>query len=200
VRTTGRLVKWDETRGFGFIRAAGGGPEIFVHASKFRDRGRPPHIGADLNFEVARDLQNRLSAADVRYGTGGGDRRPSARRRPTESGVWPAALLAASAIGAVTFAALNGWLPLFLPALLIGASLVAFIAYAFDKAAALNRRWRTAEQTLHLINLLGGWPGGLVASRLFRHKSKKPGFRATFYACIALNCLALGWIAWARPF
>jgi uncharacterized membrane protein YsdA (DUF1294 family) len=73
------------------------------------------------------------------------------------------------------------------------ASLIAFLLYAFDKAAAMNRRWRTTEATLLLTGLLGGWPGALVAQGLFRHKSKKMEFLVPFWFSVALNCAFLAW-------
>jgi uncharacterized membrane protein YsdA (DUF1294 family) len=54
-----------------------------------------------------------------------------------------------------------------------GASLIAFVAYALDKAAARAGRWRTQESTLHLLALIGGWPGALLAQRQFRHKTAR---------------------------
>ncbi len=77
------------------------------------------------------------------------------------------------------------------------ASLAAVAAYRADKSAAQSGRWRTAESTLHLLALMGGWPGALVAQKVFRHKSRKPSFRVAFLATIALNCSALLWF-WAR--
>jgi uncharacterized membrane protein YsdA (DUF1294 family) len=62
-----------------------------------------------------------------------------------------------------------------------------FFAYAFDKAAARAGRWRTAEATLLLLGLVGGWPGALLAQQLLRHKSSKAPFRAAFWVTVALN-------------
>jgi uncharacterized membrane protein YsdA (DUF1294 family)/cold shock CspA family protein len=201
MRQVGRLVKWDESRGFGFIQPAAGGPQVFVHISKFADRRRPV-VGAELSFEVARDLQNRLSASHVRHG-GVVPPKPGVSRQasPRPAGpLWPAASIAICALLAIGLAAHQGRLPPLIPVVFVVASLTVFLAYAFDKSAAMNRRRRTPENFLHLMNLLGGWPGGLIASRLFRHKSKKIEFRSVFYVCIALNCAALGWWAYARPF
>jgi uncharacterized membrane protein YsdA (DUF1294 family) len=111
-----------------------------------------------------------------------------------------AALIALSVLFAIGLAAVRELLPFFLPVVFVVASLAVFLAYAFDKSAAMNRRRRTPENVLHLMNLLGGWPGGLFASQLFHHKSRKLEFRVVFYACIVLNCAAVGWIAHARPF
>jgi uncharacterized membrane protein YsdA (DUF1294 family) len=53
--------------------------------------------------------------------------------------------------------------------------------YAADKSAAEQGRWRTSESTLHAVALVGGWPGALVARRVFRHKTRKQPFRCTRY-------------------
>ena len=79
-----------------------------------------------------------------------------------------------------------------LPVLLayLGLSLAAFMAYAFDKSSTISGRWRTAEQTLHLFSLAGGWPGALLAQQLLRHKTSKPGFVGVFWLTVALNVAA----------
>ena len=88
-----------------------------------------------------------------------------------------------------------------LPALLLVAygllSAVAFLMYAADKSAAKQGRWRTSESTLHTIALLGGWPGALVAQKVFRHRTTKQPFRTIFWCTVIVNCVALGWLAYA---
>lgn len=69
----------------------------------------------------------------------------------------------------------------------VGASLVAFVAYATDKSAAVAGRWRTPESTLHSLAVLGGWPGALLAQQLLRHKTSKNSFVATFWFTVVLN-------------
>jgi len=73
----------------------------------------------------------------------------------------------------------------------LAASVAAFVAYAVDKSAAQSGRWRTRESTLHALALVGGWPGALIAQRVFRHKSRKPSFQAGFFLTVVLNCAAL---------
>ena len=63
-------------------------------------------------------------------------------------------------------------------------SLVTALAYAHDKAAAGRGRPRTPENTLHLLALLGGWPGALFAQRAFRHKTRKTGFQLVFWLIV----------------
>ncbi|MCM8531268.1 MAG: DUF1294 domain-containing protein [Lentisphaeraceae bacterium] len=66
-------------------------------------------------------------------------------------------------------------------------SFITFIIYAKDKRAARKATWRTPEQTLHLLALLGGWPGALVAQQLLRHKTQKKSFRILFWITLILN-------------
>lgn len=73
-------------------------------------------------------------------------------------------------------------------------SVVLFALYGVDKAAARKGSWRTPENTLHLLALLGGWPGALVAMRVFRHKTKKQPFRTVFWCTVVVNGVALAWL------
>jgi uncharacterized membrane protein YsdA (DUF1294 family) len=56
------------------------------------------------------------------------------------------------------------------------------------------RGWRTQESKLHLVALLGGWPGALLAQDLFRHKSRKAQFQVVFWITFFANCGALVWV------
>jgi uncharacterized membrane protein YsdA (DUF1294 family) len=90
----------------------------------------------------------------------------------------------------------RGLLPRAVPAIYLVASIATAIAYSRDKAAAERGAWRTRERTLHVLALAGGWPGALVAQKVFRHKSRKPAFRLAFWATVILNCAALIWFWW----
>lgn len=76
----------------------------------------------------------------------------------------------------------------------LAASMVTFVAYYIDKSAARKGRWRTQEGTLHMLALIGGWPGALVAQTVLRHKSRKQPFRVIFWLTVILNCAALAWL------
>jgi uncharacterized membrane protein YsdA (DUF1294 family) len=74
------------------------------------------------------------------------------------------------------------------------ASVLTFIVYANDKAAAMSGRWRTRERTLHLLSLAGGWPGALVAQRVLRHKGRKASFQIVFWLTVIVNCAVVLWM------
>jgi cold shock CspA family protein len=65
-RYEGKLKKWNPDRGFGFIVAADGEQDIFVHISAFARDGRSPTVGEALTFEVEPDRNARRSAVRVR--------------------------------------------------------------------------------------------------------------------------------------
>ena len=74
------------------------------------------------------------------------------------------------------------------------ASVAAFIAYGLDKRAATRGRWRVPEASLHLIELLGGFPGALLGQHAFRHKRRKARYMIIFWLIVALH--AVGWLLW----
>ncbi len=56
-------------------------------------------------------------------------------------------------------------------------SLVAFILMGYDKFKAKIGGWRISESTFYLLSLLQGYPGILIASKIFRHKTHKTLFQ-----------------------
>ncbi|WP_220099458.1 DUF1294 domain-containing protein [Alteromonas lipotrueiana] len=66
-------------------------------------------------------------------------------------------------------------------------SLITFIWYWRDKRASVHEKWRVSELTLHIMAILGGWPGACVAQQLFRHKTQKRTFRIVFVFTCGAN-------------
>ena len=59
---------------------------------------------------------------------------------------------------------------------LIAVNFLAFAAFGWDKAQAESGGWRVQESTLVLLASVGGIVGALAGRKLFRHKTRKPGF------------------------
>jgi uncharacterized membrane protein YsdA (DUF1294 family)/cold shock CspA family protein len=187
MRLQGKITHWKDAESFGFITPNNGGERVFVHIRSFTGKRRPS--GNELvTYELTKDAQGRTNAARVAFI---GQRLPKTNSPATSPAPF---LFVAAFLGAVAFAVTGGKLPPIILGLYVGASLITFIAYAWDKSAAMNDRWRTQESTLHLFSLVGGWPGALLAQRLIRHKSKKRPFLTMFWITVTLNCGGLCWL------
>jgi len=78
------------------------------------------------------------------------------------------------------------------------ASGVAVFANARDKRSAQRGGRRTPESVLHGLEILGGWPGALVAQTLLRHKTRKVAYQVVLWGIVALHVGALAY-AWNLP-
>lgn len=72
---------------------------------------------------------------------------------------------------------------------------ITFFIYWSDKNRAQSGRPRFTENSLHLFELLGGWPGALLAQQLFRHKTRKQPFQLVFWLITTIH-LAF-WVDWS---
>lgn len=188
MRYQGRITTWKDDKGYGFILPNGGGEHVFLHISSLSNHQRRPEGNELVTYELKMDDKGRAQANCVTF-VG----ETSATTAPPGRGTFPL-LFASCFVTFVVTVVFSGHLPLSALALYLVASAMTFIAYAIDKSAAKNNQWRTPENTLHLLALLGGWPGALAAQRLLRHKSAKASFQAIFWITVTLNCGGLGWL------
>lgn len=113
--------------------------------------------------------------------------------------VWPGALALAAYVALLAAGSLRGRNPLILAAIAPLLWLASFAAYWLDKHGARNRSTRDREATLHLIDALGGWPGGWIAMRVLPHKRQRMGFRQRFWVIAVLHSLLLGaWLGFGQ--
>lgn len=194
MRYQGKITRWKDVQGFGFITPNGGGELVFLHIKAFTRRDRRPSLGEIVTYTLATDATGRARAENVAFVVASV---PAASDRSSRGkGVSP--LLAVLFLLSVTASAVFGKLPPALAGLYAVASLLAFVMYAWDKSAAVSGRWRTQESTLLLIGLVGGWPGALLAQKVLRHKSRKRSFQVIFWATVLINIGILGWLLTAK--
>jgi uncharacterized membrane protein YsdA (DUF1294 family)/cold shock CspA family protein len=167
MRCQGRITTWKDDQGFGFITPNHGEDQVFVHIKAFPNRKRRPVGNEIVTYESVADQKGRARAENVVFV---GDTLPVTSSHGSGSASLFIAIFFAAFVTASTFA---GKLPTIVLGLYLGASIVAFAAYAIDKEASQNGEWRTKESTLHMLGLIGGWPGALVAQRLFASQVKE---------------------------
>jgi uncharacterized membrane protein YsdA (DUF1294 family)/cold shock CspA family protein len=188
MRTHGKITHWNEEKGYGFISPSSGAKELFVHIRAFRNRHQPPELNQVVLYSLSTDKQGRPCAVKV---TRAGEKLPGNTKPITRLFK---VLIAVSFIVFVGWSVLAYNMPIQILYLYLAASVFTFLVYAKDKRAARRGRWRTKENTLHTLALIGGWPGALIAQQKLRHKSRKNTFQFMFWTTVVLNCVAFGWL------
>jgi uncharacterized membrane protein YsdA (DUF1294 family)/cold shock CspA family protein len=202
MRFEGTLKSWNEPRGQGLLVADQGGQDIVIQMEALTRVAPRPNIGQRFSFEVEPALGGMKRAANVAampsHARRAAHRRHRDRRRaagrPAEVGLntlLAVPLLAVALLGAAVFWQLSWWVV----GLYAVASIVAFVAYAADKAAASSGRDRTPEVVLLALGIAGGWPGALLAQQLLRHKTRKASFQTLFWMTVLVNVATFLWLA-----
>ncbi len=184
MRAKGKITTWNDNKGYGFITPLEGGERVFIHITALQNRSRRPQLNEIVTYQLSADKQGRKCAENA---TLSGDSLVKKRKSKTNHIRLTVAILAFVFLGASFLA---GQIPYYILALYIVASSITFFIYWKDKTAAKNKAWRTEEQTLHLLSLLGGWPGALIAQEKFRHKTSKSSFKAIFWVTVLINIIA----------
>lgn len=65
MRIEGKLSKWNDDRGFGFILPTNGGQEIFAHISAFPNDGQRPKLGEVVTFEIEVNQSGKKKAVSI---------------------------------------------------------------------------------------------------------------------------------------
>jgi uncharacterized membrane protein YsdA (DUF1294 family)/cold shock CspA family protein len=192
MRYQGKITKWNDEKGFGFVLTNDGKRETFVHISAFKDRSTRPQTSQLISYEIIKDASGREQAANASFVKA--NRKTSTQGEPHDfSYSFFAFMLLMTAF--VVERTVNGFLPVEYLFVFLMANLIAFLYYYMDKTAALKGAWRKSEDSLHLLSLIGGWPGAYIAQKLFRHKTKKASFQWVYKLTVLIHCTAIVMIA-----
>jgi uncharacterized membrane protein YsdA (DUF1294 family)/cold shock CspA family protein len=189
LRFQGKLTDWNDDKGFGFVEPNGGGIRSFVHIKSFKKRSRRPIEGDLIVYEQIKDTNGKYKAINISLAL---DRkkqkRSSAETKGYASGI---VILFALSLPVLT---ILSYLPIEVFYLYCVASIVTFIVYALDKSAAKKDKWRIPESHLHLLSIIGGWPGAFYAQKKLRHKSSKKEFKQVYWVGVFINICAFLWL------
>ncbi|MES2488725.1 MAG: cold shock and DUF1294 domain-containing protein [Pseudomonadota bacterium] len=186
MRYQGRITKWNDDKGFGFVKKHGDETPVFVHIKAFA-KGSPRPVESDIiTYELGKDENGRDRAVKVAF-----PKKSSSLDTIQSEPGWFALIFTLLFLILLCYSVFARYISPYILFIYAGASLLAFIVYAWDKSSALNNNWRTSESTLLFFGLICGWPGALMAQRLLRHKTKKKTFQDAFWTTVVVNTLGL---------
>jgi cold shock CspA family protein len=58
-----QLIKWNDDRGFGFIKLSESGKEVFLHISAIKTTGRRPKVGDTIFYELVTEADGKIRAS-----------------------------------------------------------------------------------------------------------------------------------------
>ena len=188
----GIIKSWLNDKGFGFIQPNEGGKDIFIHIRDLKHENYQPVVGDKIIYKISSDKNGKLRASDafIKGQHITNKEKPIKKTKTIQLNLLLRLILAI--IPFILFGILikqhNIYIPLF--AYLFFSPLT-FLFYAYDKSMALKDKWRISEATLHLLELLGGWPAALITQYTIRHKNKKTSFQIIFWVIISLHLIGL---------
>jgi cold shock CspA family protein len=83
MRATGKVVRFDEARGYGFIAPDDSGEDVFLHANDLEMEKRQARPGARVSFEIEEGNRGKF-ATEVRLSSDGA---PNHRETDAEDGM-----------------------------------------------------------------------------------------------------------------
>ncbi len=136
-------------------------------------------MGDKISFEIGSDPKGRTCATNAFHLNDGGRITILSLLVTLGLLVLPAFALHRSGIN-----------PLWAIGYIFGISGITYLAYASDKRRARAKQWRVSEAQLHLMEMVGGWPGAFLAQRNLRHKCSKGNYQLVFWTIILAHQFA----------
>lgn len=172
----GIVVKFDKKRGFGFIRSETLSEDVFVHIRDLPNR-QPLSVGQQVQFE-SQKTEKGLSATKVIPG--------NKRVSPYWLYGITAIILTIASMMLLFYSGLH-----IVISYIVSINLSTFLFYGYDKLIAGSSLLRVPEWVLHGLSIGGGSPTGLIAQKVFRHKTIKGSFQFVYWAIVLIQAIIL---------
>lgn len=174
----GVVTEWASKSSFGYAECESG--RIFLHINNFIERFKWPEVDDLITFSIGQDEKGRPCAQNIILVSQGGVL------------AWPHFVLVLGLLILPALAVPNvaEWLsPWWILGCVMITSALAALNLWFDKNYAKEDASRIPEATLHLFELLGGWPGSYLAQRFYRHKISKRSYQVIFWLIVTAHQL-----------
>lgn len=175
-RKAGVIIEWNSKSSFGFAQS--GDERAFLHIVNFAERGKWPEVDDKVTFVWGTDPRGRRCAQEIKLLT----------RGSVLSWAHFVVLGALCVLPAMAVPTVAEWLsPWWILLCVVVTSGLAGLDLWLDKRYAITARYRVPEATLHLFELMGGWPGSYLAQRFFRHKISKVSYQVFFWLIVGIH-------------
>jgi uncharacterized membrane protein YsdA (DUF1294 family)/cold shock CspA family protein len=201
MKKKGKIHHWNTSRGMGYIRNPQTGYDILFHRKDYRGSATP-HEGETVWFDETITGDNTSRATAVSTVSGNADVHSYRPRhyigRKSSVRTFMLLLILWGVLG--LWGVLDLRLPLWAVAATLLVNLVTVYTYTREQKISHTSQARTPESMLHLLSLLGGWPGAGIAQTLLRYRSRKPSFQTMYWSSVALHfTVLLAWLFWLQP-
>lgn len=171
---SGKIVKWDEKKQFGFIFSEQTQKNHYFHISSFSSILRRPAVNLEVLFEEEHGRDCVLTVIVM-------------GEKIFNFSAIIAFLISFCFLSGITYLASLNYFPIWIPCIYVAVSALTFIVYDFDKSRAGEDKSRVPEAVLHKLSFFCGWPGALFAQYSLRHKISKTPFILGFWITVLLN-------------
>lgn len=208
LKKNGTIVKWNDDKGYGFILPQNSKQHIFVHIKSFVNRSSRPSINQSVVYTISENKDGKQSAVNVTRvtdnllgNTNNNKKKKNISLKSISNNNSNYAIdyksshkiniayiiFVLSFLGFLLYFSINGKLPLYTIVFYGIISIITYFSYSIDKSKAITKEYRTSEKSLHLLSLIGGWMGAIIAQQRFRHKNKKISFQIVFWMTVIFN-------------
>ncbi len=184
----GKVVRWRDEERAGYIKVKSIKARVFFPQSAFVFRDKRPAKHQQVSFVLGRRRGEWVATRVIPQGYELG----WADRESTPSGTVLGGGFSETLLGSafiLLYLAAVSFISLPLASAYLLASCLLLILYRTDKRSAQNGRTRVPDFVLHLLAVLGGWPGGLLAQMRYQHHTANIGFVRAFWFSVALNAV-----------